>query len=168
MDPLKGTIFTTASSVTCNRANVTRHRLACGGSPVNEIKKRTTTMRQSCTSDRPESEQRAYFHAALERAIAAESKAGTVERFFSLAGSVLNLKFAGDSLAGAFTPALAHLEIAPTAYPDAVFHIWDSESTGMEMVPPPTSRGCFTKSGRHLDDGKRSRTRAPIHGVSMR
>ena len=89
---------------------------------MNEIQKRTT-MRQSCTPDRPESEQRAYFHAALERAIAAESKAGTVERFFTLAGSVLNLKFAGDSLAGAFTPALAHLEIAPTAYPDAVFHL---------------------------------------------
>jgi hypothetical protein len=113
---------------------------------VNEIQKRTT-MRQSCSPDRPESEQRAYFHAALERAIAAESKAGTVERFFTLAGSVLNLKFAGDSLAGAFTPALAHLEIAPTAYPDAVFHIWDSESTGMEMVAPPTSRGCFTSRG---------------------
>ena len=106
--------------------------------------------------DRPESEQRAYFHAALERAIAAESKTGIVERFFTLAGSVLNLKFAGDSLAGAFTPALAHLEIAPTAYPDAVFHIWDSKSTGMEMVAAAELSRLFYKSRRHLDDGKRA------------
>ena len=50
-------------------------------------------------------------------------------------------------LARWFIPALAHLEVPLTSRTDAVFHIWDSESTGVDMSPPPCSRGCFTHRG---------------------
>ncbi len=94
-----------------------------------------------------EDEQCAFFHAALDRTLTAEAKAGIIERHFALAGSVLSLKFAGDALARCFIPALAHLEVPWTSCPDAVFHIWDSELTGTDMVPPPCSRGYFTSRG---------------------
>ena len=94
-----------------------------------------------------EDEQCAFFHAALDRTLTAEAKAGIIERHFALAGFVLSLKFAGDALARCFIPALAHLEVPWTSCPDAVFHIWDSESTGTDMVPPPCPRGCFTSRG---------------------
>ena len=94
-----------------------------------------------------EDEQRAFFHAALDRTLAAEAKAGTIERCFALAGFVLSVKFAGDMLAQSIIPALAHLETPPTSRPDAVFHIWDSELTGTDMSPPPFPRGCFTSRG---------------------
>ena len=97
--------------------------------------------------NRSEDEQRAFFHAALERAQEAETKAGTIERCFAVAGFLFNVKFAGNMLAQWFTPALAHLEVPLTSRADAVFHIWDSESTGIDMLPPPCSRGCFTHRG---------------------
>jgi hypothetical protein len=96
---------------------------------------------------RSDDEQRAFFEAALDRTLAAEARAGIVERCFTLAGFVLSLKFAGAALAHRFIPALAHLEVSATARPDAVFHIWDTESTGIEMVPPPCTHGCFTSRG---------------------
>ncbi|AMN43637.1 glycosyltransferase [Rhodoplanes sp. Z2-YC6860] len=97
--------------------------------------------------NRSEDEQRAFFLAVLERAQQAETKAGTVERCFAVAGSFIKVKFAGNMLAQLFTAALAHLEVPPTSRADAVFHIWDSKSSGIEMVPPPWSRACFTHRG---------------------
>lgn len=97
--------------------------------------------------NRSEDEQRAYFLAVLERAQQAEMKAGTVERCFAVAGSLIKVKFAGHMLAQLFTAALAHLEVPPMSHADAVFHIWDSKSSGVDMSPPPWSRGCFTHRG---------------------
>lgn len=104
-------------------------------------------LRQSCGPDQSENDQADYFCAALERALTAESKTEIIERFFAVSNFVLSLRFAGDSLARSFTPALAHLEVSPVSCPDAVFHIWDSESTSTDMLPPPCSRGCFTSRG---------------------
>jgi len=94
-----------------------------------------------------EEAQGSFFHAALERSLAAEAKAETIERHFSIAGYAICLRFAGKTLAESFSPALAHLAVPPASHPDAVFHIWDSQSTGIEMIPPPCSRGCFTSRG---------------------
>ena len=71
--------------------------------------------------NKSEDEQRAFFHAALERAQEAETKAGTIERCFAVAGFLFNVKFAGNVLAQWFTPALAHLEVPLTSRPDAGF-----------------------------------------------
>ncbi len=101
----------------------------------------------SAAPHRSEDEQRAFFHAALDRTLAAEAKAGSIERRFALADFVVTLKFVGGALTQCFTPALAHLELPPTGRSDAVFYIWDSESTGTDMLPPPCSHGCFTSRG---------------------
>lgn len=101
----------------------------------------------SAAPHRSEDEQRAFFHAALDRTLAAEAKVGSIERCFALADFVVSVKFVGGALAQCFTPALAHLELPPTDRSDAVFYIWDSESTGTDMLPPPCSHGCFTSRG---------------------
>ena len=67
--------------------------------------------------NKSEDEQRAFFHAALERAQEAETKAGTIERCFAVAGFLFNVKFAGNVLAQWFTPALADLEVPLTSRP---------------------------------------------------
>jgi GT2 family glycosyltransferase len=100
----------------------------------------------------PEEGQRDFFTASLDCALAAEGKAGTVERWFEVAGAVLRICFAGESLAECFVPAIAHLEIppalrGPTLRADAVFHVWDSASTGVAMVPPICSKEHFTGRG---------------------
>jgi len=92
--------------------------------------------------------QRAFFEASLERALTAEAKIGTVDRWFEVAGATLRLSFAGDRLLECFASALAHLEIPAAFRADAVFHVWDSESTGVAMVPPICAKENFT--GRHV------------------
>ena len=111
------------------------------------IELQSLSKQQSFGPDQSEDTQRAFFCAALDRSLTAELKAGIIERFFALGGCVLNLKFAGDMLARCFVPALAHLEVPPTSCPDAVIHIWDSESTGTDMLPPPCPQDCFTNRG---------------------
>src|ERR1043166_4498532 len=95
----------------------------------------------------PEHSQQAFFEAALERAGAAEAKMGTIERWFEIAGATLKICFAGSRLVECLVPALAHLEIPPIARAEAVFHVWDSVSTGIEMVPPICPKEHFTGRG---------------------
>jgi len=94
-----------------------------------------------------EDEQRAFFEASLGRALAAEAKTGAVERWFEVAGATLRVSFAGDRLVEYLAPALGHLEIPASSHADAVFHVWDSESTGVAMVPPICAREHFTGRG---------------------
>ena len=119
----------------------------CGEPGVIKLQSPAKLRHSSGPFHRSEDEQRAFFNAALDCTQEAEAKAGTIERCFAVAGFVLNVKFAGDTLAQWFTPALAHLEVPLTSRTDAVFHIWDSESTGIDMSSPPCSRGCFTSCG---------------------
>jgi hypothetical protein len=114
---------------------------------VIELQKFTKAGNSGGPPQKSEDEQRAFFHAAVDRALAAEAKAGIIERCFALAGFVVSVKFAGDALAQCFVPALAHLEVPPTSCPDAVFHVWDSKSTGTDMLPPPCPQSCFTSRG---------------------
>ena len=94
-----------------------------------------------------EAAQRTFFERSLERALAAEAKTGLVERWFQVAGATLRVRFAGEGLIESLTPALAHLAIPAAAKADAVFHVFDSESTGIEMVPPICSRDHLTGRG---------------------
>ncbi len=94
-----------------------------------------------------EDEQRAFFEASLDRALAAQAKAGVIERWFEVAGATLRICFAGDRLIECFVPALAHLEVPARSRADAVFHVWDSESTGVAMVPPVCPREHFSGRG---------------------
>ena len=91
--------------------------------------------------------QRAFFKASLERALAAEAKMGSVERCFEVAGAILRLSFAGERLVECLVPALAHLEVSAACRADAVFHVWDSESTGVAIMPPICPKEHFTRRG---------------------
>jgi hypothetical protein len=98
------------------------------------------------TPARSEAEQRAYFDAVMERTLLAEARAGAISRCYDVAGVVIRLLFAGPTLEALLTPALAHLEVEDVP-PAATFHIWDSASTGTEMLPPPCGQECFTERG---------------------
>src|SRR5262249_25828432 len=110
--------------------------------------------------------QREFFERALDRASTAEARAGAVERWFTIAGPLLRVTFAGETLIGTFLPRLAESEVPPAADHDAWFHVWDSQSTGIAMVPPICPREHFTNRGDmwsllsrryrsafHMDDG---------------
>jgi GT2 family glycosyltransferase len=117
-------------------------------SPVERIS--PTTLHGVHMSDVPllsEDAQRAFFEASLERAVAAEAKMGVVERWFEIAGAILRISFAGDRLVECLAPALAHLEIPAASRADAVFHVWDGESTGIAMAPPICAREHFSGRG---------------------
>lgn len=94
-----------------------------------------------------EAGQLAFFDAVLERAREAEHRAGTLVRTLDLAGTLVELVFAGDRLARRFLPGLAHLSVTPDRPPDVSFHVWDSASTGVAMIPPPCKHDCFTDRG---------------------
>lgn len=101
-------------------------------------------------ADRPprsEEDQRAFYDAVFARAMAAQAARGAIEHWLDVAGVTIRLVFAGDRLEREFMGAVAHLEIAPAANADAVFHIWDSASTGVGMIPPPVAQDCFTDRG---------------------
>lgn len=102
----------------------------------------------SDTPERSEEAQQAFFDATLLAARGAEDRVGAVEHDLLVAGVRIRLRFAGDALATEFMPALAHLLLpAGEDAADAVFHVWDSRSTGVAMVPPPFPRSCLSERG---------------------
>ena len=94
----------------------------------------------------PEAAQKEFYDGVLALALRAEASAGRIERYYDIAGIRLRIAFAGSMLDAAFTGALAHIEV-PAGPADATFHVWDSESTGVTMRPPPCSSECFTDRG---------------------
>lgn len=103
--------------------------------------------------ERPEEEQRLFHEAVIDRALQAQARAGTQVRMIELTGVRIRLVFAGRRLLDEFMGALAHLELTGIgsddgdAPPDAVFHLWDTESTGVAMLPPPLPSDSFTDRG---------------------
>jgi GT2 family glycosyltransferase len=68
-------------------------------------------------------------------------------RHLDVAGCLLQLRFAGKPLAQSFVPALAHLTVEPQRAPDFTLLVWDSDSTGVPMIPPPCKHESFTDRG---------------------
>lgn len=102
----------------------------------------------SDTPERSEAEQQAFHDAVMRATIEAEARVGIVEHDLLVAGVRIRVCFAGDRLATEFMPALAHLQSTEDrCEPDAVFHVWDSRSTGVDMVQPPCPRSCFSERG---------------------
>jgi len=112
-------------------------------------------------------EQGAFFDLVHERTMEAERASGPVEHVFDVAGTTVALRFAGEELVGDLVPALEHLRSATGARPDVTFHIWDSESTGVAMPPPPCDRTHFTDRG-DLWGSRASATAWPSTGSSAR
>src|SRR6185369_12099670 len=82
-----------------------------------------------------EAAQLGFFDEVLERTRKAEARALPQVRYIDVAGCLLELRFAGEPLATSFFPALQHLAAPPERSPDFTLHIWDSESTGVAMIP---------------------------------
>lgn len=102
---------------------------------------------QSDAPRRSEEEQQAFFDKALALALKAEAITGARSHDLAVAGTTVRLVFAGPRLEELLLPAIAHLKIAAVDKPGATFHVWDSESSGIENVPPPCPWGCFTDRG---------------------
>lgn len=94
-----------------------------------------------------EVEQLTFFENSLEKFHLATESAGEVNHFYLIGGTTVRLSFAGNNLVPHLTPALEHLRLEGCDSPDVTFCIWDSESTGVAMVPPPCEWDCFTDRG---------------------
>ena len=94
-----------------------------------------------------EAEQLAFFENAYERFQSARKSVGEINHFYRVGGTTVCLSFAGSNLVPHLTPALEHLRTEKCDSPDVTFCIWDSESTGTKMVPPPVQWDCFTDRG---------------------
>jgi hypothetical protein len=95
----------------------------------------------------PEGAQIAFFDTVMDCARQAEARVGAVETYLELAGSLIRLAYAGETLRRRFGPALAHLEVAPQRPADVSFHVWDSASAGVVMPPPPFPNDRLTDRG---------------------
>ena len=84
--------------------------------------------------DLEEADRLTYFetvYTGFERA--AQQIGGVIERFYTIGGLPICLRFAGDSLAPLLTPALAHLSTEPTTTPALTICVWDSASTKTKL-----------------------------------
>ena len=68
---------------------------------------------------------------------AAAAAGGATDRFYSVGGLSLRLRFAGPALIPLLTPALAHLSAEPGGAPALTVCLWDSASTGTPPPAPP-------------------------------
>ena len=99
------------------------------------------------TPIRSEAEQLAFFDAVLESALTAESRVSVIVEHVKVAGTRIELRFASDSLAQHYLPALAHLVVPADQAADFTVRLFDSVSSGVTMVPPPCPRESFTDRG---------------------
>lgn len=100
------------------------------------------------SNNRSEEEQGDFYRAVIDRALEAQHQTVAITRFIELAGVSVRLIFAGPRLMDEFMGALAHLEVCDMAKPaDATFHLWDTETTDVAMLPPPLSSDGFTDRG---------------------
>jgi hypothetical protein len=82
----------------------------------------------------------AFFETALQACKEAQEAAGgPVDRFYSIGGLVLRLRFAGRALVPLIAPALEHLVVQPAETPAFTIHLWDSVSSGTTMPSAPWS-----------------------------
>ena len=74
-----------------------------------------------------------YFARFEDAFASAGESVGWVERDLSIGGRRVRLRFAGEALVDAITPALAHVLADRQGEPGAVIGLWDSASTGVAV-----------------------------------
>jgi hypothetical protein len=94
-----------------------------------------------------EEEQRAFFEDSLDRYRRAAQAMEPERHLFDIGGTRVCLEFAGPRLVPTITRALEHLRIDAQSSADFTVCLWDSESTGVDMVPPPCDWQSFTNRG---------------------
>ena len=90
------------------------------------------------TSIRGEDDSPAVFFETVHRAFqqAEQFAGGSLDRFYSMGGYTIRLRFAGSALVSGITPALEHLAVVPSPTSDLTICMCDSTSTGINMPPP--------------------------------
>jgi hypothetical protein len=111
-----------------------------------------------------EAEQQAFFNKSYEKFLQAKSVTDEINFLYRIADTTVCLKFAGNRLVPYLTPALQHLRLTDDCTPDFTICIWDSHSTGVEMVPPPCTKDCFTDRGDIWGFNSR-RVKAAFHWI---
>ena len=104
-------------------------------------------LHRSDTPELSEEAQEAFFDAMQSGWKAAADHLGVHRVHLDVAGTRVELAFAGDALRTPFLPALQHLVIDTDGQPDLVLRLWDSRSSGVMVPPPPCARDCFTERG---------------------
>jgi len=99
-----------------------------------------------------ELEQQRFFEGVREGYRSAAARAGETVRDFRVAGTFVRLRFAGEALVPTIVPGIAHpLPDPGVANPAAATYceicLWDSESTGVALTPPPRPREDLTGRG---------------------
>ena len=94
-----------------------------------------------------EAEQQDFFNQTHACYIAAANAAGVEKHFFDIAGTTVCMNFAGTRLVPVIVRALEHLRINEVVKPDFNICLWDSESTGVDMIEPPCDWNSFTNRG---------------------
>jgi hypothetical protein len=94
-----------------------------------------------------EAERIFFFNRSYERFLQAKSAAGENNFYYRIGNTTVCLRFAGDRLVSYLTRALEHLRLRDVAAADFTICIWDSESSRIDMIPPPCSTDCFTDRG---------------------
>jgi hypothetical protein len=93
-------------------------------------------------------QQQAEFFAHLEQGFqAASARTGEIVRDFRLAGTCVRLRFAGEALVPVIVPGLANTVSQLEPGPVCEVCLWDSESTGIPLSPPPRPWKDFTRRG---------------------
>lgn len=117
---------------------------------------------------------RAYVEALAEAAEqAAEALGGWSLHEFSIAGLKLRLRVAGDELAEDMTRALAHRAAAAAeigGQPAMTIDIWDTETSGCPVPPPPWSLDDYREHGAirgHFDERMQAMYRWDLNALSL-
>ncbi|HUH98984.1 MAG TPA: hypothetical protein VLZ89_16605 [Anaerolineales bacterium] len=110
-------------------------------------------------SDLVEDESLAFFQLVYTNYKKAEHTIGGYQdRHFLIGGRPVRLRFAGNGLASALTPALAHLETAPAERPELTILAWDSASSNSAL--PSVLKRYFDSLGEWWDHlGRRGEIR---------
>lgn len=93
-----------------------------------------------------EQKQADFFDQVYARFRAASERTGEIGRDFRLAGTSVRLRFAGEALLPAIVPGLAY-PVTNAPEPQCEICLWDSESTGIRLAPPPRPWKDFTERG---------------------
>ncbi|MFC1771204.1 ABC transporter ATP-binding protein [Candidatus Margulisiibacteriota bacterium] len=79
-----------------------------------------------------------FFNEVFKSYLKANNVGGcTLEYYIEISGSVIKLSFTGPSLVPKLMPAISHLTTNEKREPDLTICIWDSETSGVAMPPPP-------------------------------
>ena len=72
---------------------------------------------------------------------------GIHEYFYSVCGETVRVRFGGTSLIPHFAPPLEHLLTQAVSTPSLTINVWDGETTGLLLPPPPWGKGDMTFRG---------------------